>query len=765
MDHLRPEGNPTSAPSKTLPPDSGERFSGSDFSALPDPRDYIEVVLRRKWAALAVGVFIFFTAMIVTLATRPLFRAEGRVELSPQTPRVTKFEEVTAEQLETQEFVQTQLKLFQSASLARRVIDKLNMGNALTNNGREEAGLPRFLRKLRSAVHAWLSVPLGEGGAPSPQLEEMRRARRAEAIFRKNFHVQQDGDAMVALVTFDSPDAAIARDVVNAIIREFIAWQLDSRMEAAEAAKRQLDGQLDAARIRLERAEESLARFARESGIASLDPNLNRVQRQLAEVNRAFAEAETERVAKESDYKRVEKGGAGALPASAESDLLRGLRGKWADAQTECEELALVYKEDYPKLKRLRGKVRDIEGRIREEERRIIEGVRQDSLSSAAREDALLVKAEEVKAMALSVNERVVQYNILAREVEAEKEIHQSLLERSREIDANVGSGMTSIRVVDYAALPLAPFKPRVLFNLLLASIAAAAGAVGAAFLCEHLDNKVKSVDEFQERFHVRVLGALPLVEGKEPTRLDRLTTEFPRSAFAEAVRSVRAAIRLSEPSGERPFKTLLVSSTSPGEGKSTAAYNLAQAFAALGEKVVVLDCDLRRPRLHQALGAPNDTGLSEVLSGASPEAFIVESEVAAGDGGCLHFVPSGPAPPSPSELLASERMGSLLYDLTKRYDRIVLDGPPAAGFSDALILGSLADATLLVAALGETDRETLRIVLRSFTSAGARLMGCIVNKLDAASPYSGYYYKHGKYYAGPRASNEEKGRKSGGSA
>lgn len=733
-------------PPKTQPADNSAHDFRQELREYIDVRDYLEVIFRHKRPAAVFMVFVFLTTSIVSISVESVYRAEGRVELGLQSPKVTKFEDVAPSQLQVGEFVQTQLKLLQSASLARRVIDRLQLEKHLLSNAKDSPKSASTFEAWKKTLRGWLQAKVDDGEYDErlfdPDAEAMRRARLAESSFSRKLKVQPEGDTTIVSIFFESTKPDIACDAVNTLIQEFIAWQMDSRIEAARSARQQLEKQLDVARILLEESEEKLNQYAQKAGIVSLEPKLNLVYRQLEETNRAAAEAQTERIGKESLYGQALDGNPGSLPLVMESELIRTLRMKRVDAQADYEELGVTYKDDYPKLKNIKAKVLDIEKQIRNEENRIVDSLRKDYLASLTKEQALLQQADQKRAAALVLNDQAAHYKILEREVETNKQIHQSLLQRSREIDANVGTDISSIRIVDHATLPLMPFKPNVRFNLFLATVAGVIGGVGLAFFMEFVDKTVKSIDEFPDRFKIPIFGVLPMAEGDELEQLDCLTILKPKCSFSEAVRTARVSIQLCRITDRSP-KKLLITSTGEGEGKSTIASNLALAFAASEEKVAILDCDLRRPRLHHALSNSNGDGLSRFLSGKS--ARIVPGEVKHASN--LHFIPAGPIPDNPAELLASTRMKDLLESLSRQFDRIIIDGPPSAGFADVLVLGNHVDGVILVGALGETDRQALRIFRRNLENTGACLLGCIVNKLDITSPSSGYYYKYYKYY------------------
>jgi len=282
---------------------------------------------------------------------------------------------------------------------------------------------------------------------------------------------------------------------------------MDKRIDAASSAKQQLEKQLEVARIQLEKAEINLNTFASKAGIVSLTPNLNITYKELEAVNAALATAIGERLGKQALYKQAQLGDLSTITMVQQSPLIQQLRAQYVAAMAEYEQFAATFKDEYPKLKMLKAKMVDIEKQIKNEEKNVLESIKYDYMTALEKEESLRSEAEEKKTLALELNSRAIQYRILDREVETSKAIHSSLLERAKEIDANVGTGLGNIQVVDYATLPLKPYRPNVQLNLLLAVVVGLMGGVGLAFFLEYLDNTVKRIDEISDRFRIPVLG------------------------------------------------------------------------------------------------------------------------------------------------------------------------------------------------------------------------------------------------------------------
>jgi capsular exopolysaccharide synthesis family protein len=719
----------------------------SDFDDSADLRDYLEVILRHKWLVLTVVGAVFVAALVVSLSTTPLYRASGRLELDSRPARVTKFEDMIVAPANNQEFIPTQVKLLQSDSLAERVIQNLNLGERDAERSRKRSGISVMLGEWRAAIQGWLSFS-GEGeGDGEDNLAQIRKMQGLQKWFASSLEVKPERNTTIIGVSFSSENPKEARDVTNALIREFIGWGMDKRIEAANAAKLQLEKQLEVARIQLEKAESNLNGFAQKAGIVSLNSNLNLVYSQLEEMNKTLTAAQTDRIQKESLYAEVEEEQAGGSPPVVDSPLLQRLKEEHAKVSAEQADTSEIFKQAYPKQMSARGKMGDLLKKIQAEEERIRGAMKNDYLTAVKREETLKQEAEAKKELALKLNNQAIQYKILEREVETSKLIHQSLLERSKEIDAKVGTELANVQVVDYANLPLLPYKPRTMRNLALALVVGLMGGVGLAFLLEYMDNTIKRVDEVTDRFQIPLLGVLPTAKADELEYLEHLIARKPKAGYSEAVRTTKVSIQLSNTS-DLSLKSIVLTSTAAGEGKTTTASNLAQAFAASDERVVLVDGDLRKPRLHKVMsmngsGPSARKGLSQYLSGICG----IEEVIRKTDIPNLYFISAGPIPPNPAELLASSRMQELLRSLGEQFDRIIVDAPPASGFADVLVLGHHADGVILISTLGQTHREALRIFRRSLFNVRGNLLGCIVNKLNLGSHYGGYYYKYYKYY------------------
>lgn len=709
-------------------------------------RDYLDVLLRRKWLVVSVLVLVFITTLVFTLSMPKIYRAEGTVEVSQRTPRVTKFEEVDAEEIQAREFYMTQVQLLRSPGLAERVIDRLDLyEHPVVQETLFPEEKPGLLDRLKDLVRSLLKGSDSEGGAQTFTIpQEVFDQEKLLRFMQNNFSASPDRQAYIIKLSFTSQDRNLSQSVVNAYIDEFIEAEMEKKMEASEYARRFLMKQIDRAKITLEKSEEELNRFAKQAGIVSLDSKMNSVYRQLEEINSALAEAETRLIAAESVYRQAQDEGLDSLPRVLSNPVIGELKAEYTKLKSEYEDLSVTFHDGYPKVQAILSRMRGLNAQIKDEEKRIFQGLRNEYETALKQFERLEARAESQKQLAMDLNDRATQYKIMAREVETNKSIYQSLLERAKEIESMVGVSASNIQVVDRARMPLFPYKPNVSMNLLLAVVLGLMGGIGLAFLLEHFTDTVVNPDEITDRFRIPVLGILPLAKSDASYPMEKILLHDPRAPLSEALRTTRVSIQLS--GADFHARSFVVSSTQPQEGKTTIAVNLAYTFAGAGERVILLDADLRKPRIHKVFSDQQcaSPGLSKFLAGVADDPRPCRAK----DQKNLFFIPAGPVPPNPVELLASHRFKRLLEELHKSFDRIIIDGPPHQGFADILVLSQHVGGVVLLSSIGETTRSNLRLFKKAVLNVRGNLLGCIINKINLTKRY-GYrsYYRYYQAY------------------
>ncbi len=736
------------------------------YDPSPTFADFLEIILRRKW--LIIGVFAFFVipALPISFMIKPIYQAVGSIELNPQAPKVTKFENMLSDRAGKDDiYYATQLELLGNPALARRVIDKLDLAdepgfNIDLDRKREKKLIWRISNRiatLKETIVGAVSNLFQPATEPVEATDSRRRsvgrvskASGMEGVFKSKLKLEQKPDTSLIDIKFDSTDPVIASKVVNCLINEYIDWQMDRRIESAKTAKQQLEKQIKQARSEMEKSDQELNDFSKAQGIVSLDTRLNLVYAELEKINESLAKAESDRIEKGEFYKYTSDSDISSSPLVVHNTLVESLRKQYIDLLGDYEKASVYAKDDYPAVKNIKAKMLAIGKRIDAEQQRLLSSFKNDYETALRKEKAFKSTADEKKALALQLKEKASRYKILEREVDINKQIFQSLLERSKEIDANVGTDLSNIKIVDWANAPLRPYKPRILRNLLIACVLGLFGGLGLAFLREYADRTIRRIDEVSDRHMIPVLGVLPLVSKDEGKKLDGLVRISPASLFSEAIRAAKASVQIAcSRHRDVPVKSILITGTTAGEGKTTVAANLAQAYAATGEKVLIVDGDLRRPRLGKIFNGHSNGhyGLSHYLNGLCElKQVIKETDVPN-----LYFIKAGKASSKLAELLASSNMKTLMSSLNEDFDRIIVDSPPFGVFADVLLLAGQVDAVILITALGRTHREDLRIFRRKIMEANGYLLGSIVNKLDLSRYNGSYYQKHYRSYYSTR--------------
>jgi capsular exopolysaccharide synthesis family protein len=711
-----------------------------------DLRDLLDTLIRRKWTVVIVLLVCFFSAALYTFSVTPQFKARGSIKVSAQSGNLTKFDSLEGGALKTMEFQQTQVKMLQSEQLASRIIDSLDLAqNKVFNPQIEgkpgEAQAASLITSLKNFIRTDTS-----SGADSLLSEEALQQVLQNSMlnaFKTQFNVSPVKNSELIEVSFASPDPDLSAAITNAAMNEFFNMHMDGSLKASRDASKFLDKQIRNAQINLEKSEVDLQAFARKIGVVSLDPKTNLTFRQMEELNEALAKARSDRITKEARYQQNKVVGEGELTQIMNNELIQNLKNQQATLRGDYENLATTFKSDYPKMRQLKARIDDIDQRIAIEKQSIYDAIKNDYDTALQTENFLASRTEEQKQRALDLEKQATQYKIYEREVETNKSIYQSLLQRSKEIEATVGATVTNIQIIDTARSPLFPFKPRVALNLLLGIVLGLMAGVGTAFVFEYFDNTIKNPDELADRFHIPVLGLIPFDKESLDNRKTMALKFFndPRSPVAEAFRTTMTSVRLSV--ADNPPKTLLFTSILPGAGKSSLSVNAGLSYLSGDEKCLLIDVDLRKPSLHKIFrNGDKGKGLSSVLTGMAKLDEVIESTDFPG----LDLISSGPLPPNPAELLSSKRMRQLLEVVSQKYDRVILDGPPYQGFAEILVLANMVDGVILISAEGDTPREGVKHFRNSIANIGGRILGAIINKSGRKKGYGSYGSY--KYYA-----------------
>lgn len=674
--------------------------------------DLLRILSERRYIILGTALAGLVAAIAISLLMTPLFRATALLELnSPSTEVIQDARGERQSAVNSQEMLATQLGLLRSESLTRRVVEDLNL----------------------------VSQPDFGGDAGT----RAQRTDQAVKVVQKNSLIEGVKDSMLMQVSYISPDPTLAARVANAMASGYIASNLERRYDSSSYARDFLRKQLNATKTALEDSERQLNAYAIESGIIRTPGTIvNGVQSEgasiasgnLAALNTALNEATVRRINAEQAFRYGAGGSNSTATASAASTA--SLRQQRAALQSEYAEKAKLFKEDYPEMQQLGSRIAALDQAISAERSAGTSG-RQADLAAEYRaaqsaEAQIASQVNALKGDVQSERSRSIQYNILQREVDTNRSLYDALLQRYKEIGVAGGIGQSNASLVDQAEVPQSPFRPNIPLNAVLGLMGGIALGIALAVMAHVLFDNIFNPADVRNKLGMRVLGVVPLEpEGRSLFE----AIEDRKSDIAEAYYSVRTALQFSGADG--PPKTLLVTSTRPGEGKSTSSYAIASSFARTGLRVLLVDADLRKPTFLSSQDNDQSKGLAWLLTSDDKLANYVETTRTDN----LSLLPVGRFTGSAAELLGSPRFAAIAREATEQFDVVVFDGPPVLGLADAPLLGAVAEQTLIVVESRETRTANISEMIRRLQASGSNLIGVVLTKVRPDSSSYGYNY------------------------
>ena len=747
-----------------------------DREAVPDLLEYWRVIQKRYPTVLVALLVVFMIGLFATFRGKPVYEARALIEIQKENPDVPTLQELFQIEGVSDAYIETQNRILKSENLARRVITQLGLEK-----------LPEFTRRSGS----WQIAR--EKPAPQPIQAGFGMSLAADKTvpeevlknFEERLTVEPVKRSRLIEVTFESNDPNTAAQVVNTLTSAYIDANLEARWQAAQKASDWLSQQLLGMKAKLEKSEDELQKYGRGNGLLFLETEKgtseNIVVQRLRELQQELTKAQADRYAKESLYRLLEERNYAELPGVFDNKLIQELTARLADLQREQSRLSANFNPNYPRVKELQSQIDESKAMLEAERTRAAGGIANDYKAAVSHEEMLQKAFTEQERQANDIAGKSVQYNILKREADTNKQLYVGLLEKLKETGVSSSLKATNIRVVDPAYPPKKFARPRILLDLSITLIVGMCLGIAAAFLQEHLDNTLKSSEDIERFLRIPALGAVPAMElsanprrlhgfqnhaavleagksngtnghndssgnngSKNGTRLappwNRIEVQdgggHPHGALAEAFHGLRTSVLLS--TAKRPPATLLVTSAQQGEGKTTVAANLAASLAQLGDSVLLIDADLRRPSLQKFFQVSRSTGLVNYLTGDSDWRSLVWQAAPIG----VSVLFCGPVPPNPADLLSSEYMRSLIREASKEYKFVVLDSPPLLNLSDSRILATLVDGVILVVGGGTTPRELVQRAYLSAVDAGSHVIGATINFADVRNDYyySGYH-------------------------
>ncbi|TWT21076.1 polysaccharide biosynthesis tyrosine autokinase [Luteimonas marina] len=701
---------------------------------------YWRILVKRKWLVLGVLGTVVALALVVTLLMPPIYRATAVLQIDRESVQILQVEGVGNAEAAAPDFLTTQYELLKSRALAERVANELNIDGATVERLDSTTWWQRATGALRpqaseQADQADTDEAIEGGDAAA---DEIVGLGQAVGIVRRGLTVEPVRNSRLVRVHFDSTLPAFSARVVNAVADGFIAHAIERKFDASSYASKYIEEQLALAKGRLEESERALVAFATKENIVTSGEGSQSLESQnLGALNAALATAQDDRIRAQAAWSQV--AGGGHLPAGAISNsILNTLQQQRATLNAQYQQQLKTFKPEYPSMLALKGQIDEVDRQIAQERSAVRSSIKAEYDAAQARENMLVAQLNSLRTKTLDVDNRSIDYNILRREADTNRQLYDSLLQRYKEVGvaAGAGVGTNNISIVDRAVLPTGRFKPNLPLNLAIGVMLGLMLGVLIAFVLEFLDDTLKGPEDIEQHLRLAVLGIIPHL--RKQTVVQAMAD--PRSAFAEAYRSVRTALQFSTDNGVP--KVLLITSPSASEGKSTTAHTLARNFAQLGKRVLLIEGDLRNPSLHRVLGVRSETGLSSLLAGAASASEVIMTT----DDERLKVVLAGPLPPNPAELLSGSRLLSMLTVAAERFDQVIIDGPPVLGIADAPILSNIAGGTLLVIQAGNTRIKTAQAAIKRLAAARAHVIGALITHYDAK--VAGYGYDYASYYS-----------------
>lgn len=684
------------------------------------------IAIRHRWLIATMLAGAVLLALIYTWQQTPLFRAGASLEINAGTSRVIQELDVQTDTTDMRTFETARQKLT-SYDLARRIAYSLN----LADNAKFMAPVASFsLRNL--FARAFGSI----GGSPDIPEDPEEREAKAIRIIRDGIDAQVVRNSRLLEVTFSHADAEIAAAVANQAARSFIDQSVDSKSDTSRLAREFIQEQVIAVKQKLETSEKALVDYARMAGITVTGTDATLIGQNISDVNASLAKAIDERLVAERQATQVREGTGSALPQVADSKSVQEAKNKLIELQATYKEKSATLKPAFPEMRRLSAQIQELRSQLDQEIAAIGRGVEIQYEQAKEQESALRGVLKDLEGKQSEFQSKNIEYTILKREVDSNRSQYDSLIGKLN--DAGVGSDLKSstATILDQARVPDRPYSPRLSLNLAIALALFSIVTTALIYVLELFNNTFAVPDQIETELKIPVLGILPKPEpGANITDL----LDDQRSPISEAYRSLRTSLQFT--GTDRHINTLLVTSSEPAEGKTTTAFKLAQDFAALGQNVLVIDCDLRRPNMHRLMKMENGIGLSNLLTNvgsANVSGIFRQTQYPR-----VTFLSAGTIPPNPSDLLVSQKMGLTLHYCAKKYDMVIIDAPPVMGLSDAPILARQADATLLVISAKQIPRKAARQALRRLKSSGANIVGAAMTKFALNEIGYDYAYRY----------------------
>lgn len=700
-----------------------------------DPRFYLRVILRRKWLILLVFAVVVGASTLYTTRQPRVYAAQISLIIDPKEPRFldSQIQDVNNDTgsyyWANKEYLETQFKIIQSRAVSQRVVEKLGLNAD-----------PAFLGLMKLQ--------------DEKRRQELMAKIDAVSILQAKIRVEPVKDSRVSLIKIEDSDPNRAALLANEVAQAYMDELLAQKLKLTENASKWLDEQRGSLSDAATSSELALYTYRKQADILAIDDRSSMVSQKLQETSKALTEVQLKiaglkaRVAAIRSVQQTQGAEdrlwAEALPAARENENLKTLKERLQTLRNECTDLQSRYLDGHPKLLECREKLGVAEKDVERELSNLVLSTEAELKEATEKERNLKALFDDAKAEAFDLEKKKVELDKFKQDSENAKRQYESVYKRLKDIELSGALRTSNVKVLDAARPSMGPIRPNVPQGVMMGIIAGLILGIGLALLLEFLDSSVASQQEVEERLGLTFLGFVPTIPEGANGPKDLHVFREPKSMIAECTRAVRTNLLFMSP--DKPFKRMLVTSSGPQEGKSTTVINLGITMAQSGNRVLIIDTDMRRPRLHKAFGVPNDVGVSSVVVGEGRADDAIKSTEVPG----LFVLPCGPVPPNPAELLHTKAFAELLTQLGEKFDRILLDSPPVGAVADAVVLATQADGVVLVLKAGQTHRDLAQRTVKALRDVKANLFGAVLNDVNLEkSKYGDYYYGYAYRYYG----------------
>jgi polysaccharide biosynthesis transport protein len=740
-------------------------------------RDYLFVVLKRKWLILSLVLAVTSLVTIQMFRSPSIYKGETTIKIEPRPQSVLQTKDIVINAQTDPNFWGTQLKLLENPTLARQVVLTLDLqNNQAFFGGQSQGGIFNSLRRIFSGKKPAISPATDPGltvvseedvATQTLSPEELAKLEPYEDAIIAGEVIEPIQGTNLVVIRYLHSDPELAQKVANTLADVFVNNNLARATIGSSKAEDLLAKQIAALQGKIKQQEETRFNYAKNRNLSlTNDPSGNLEAKRLAMLSAQLLDAENERKNLQAQYEAARKEtDAFSIPDVQSSQRIEKLRERISALQEKREALLMVYTPEWPEVKKIEAQIKPIEAELAKAPGEVVSSMKRKYEAALGRENSLRRTYEQQKSTTTQQTRDEIDLIAMSQELETNKQYLNTLQQRQRELHVTSTDRTNEVSIATYSRLNTVPVGPPRFRNIFIGFLLSLVAGIGLAFLLDFLDDTVKSIDDVDRYIHLPALALIPASRSDRPRLMGLPGTPPPapaettalamvddvRSPIAESYRHLRTSLLLS--SAGQPPKTILVTSSQPSEGKTTTAINTAFMLAQTGAEVLILDCDLRRPRLHAHFGVPNSKGLTTWLSGETDLEQLIQSYDKHPN---LKLLTSGPVPPNPAELLGSDEMRKLLSSLGERFGHIIIDSPPAISFTDASILSTMVDGVVLVVHSGRSSRAVVRRAKQQLLDVGAHIFGVVLNNVKVEAQdyyYSGYY---SGYYSDSEVSEKE---------